>query len=48
MAHTSRRSAASAAIKPGAVVLAEVSDAAGNTAPALVAQQFGKGTSPRS
>jgi len=30
-------------IKPGAVVLSEVSDPAGNTAPALVAQQFGKG-----
>jgi uncharacterized membrane protein len=30
-------------IKPGAVVLAEVVDAAGATAPALVAQQFGKG-----
>ena len=30
-------------IKPGAVVLSEVRDSAGNTAPALVAQQFGKG-----
>ncbi len=30
-------------IKPGAVVLAEVTDSAGATAPALVAQQFGKG-----
>jgi uncharacterized membrane protein len=30
-------------IKPGAVVLAEVSDAAGAPAPALVAHQFGKG-----
>ena len=30
-------------IKPGAVVLAEVSDTAGATVPALVAQQFGKG-----
>ncbi len=30
-------------IKPGAVVLSEVRDAAGETAPALVAQQFGKG-----
>src|SRR5262249_12960073 len=30
-------------IKPGAVVLAEVSDQASNIAPALVAQQFGKG-----
>jgi uncharacterized membrane protein len=30
-------------IKPGAVVLSEVSDPVGNTAPALVAQQFGKG-----
>jgi uncharacterized membrane protein len=30
-------------IKPGAVVLAQVEDAAGNTLPALVAQQFGKG-----
>ncbi len=30
-------------IKPGAVVLANVSDAAGETAPALVAHQFGKG-----
>ena len=30
-------------IKPGAVVLSEVRDAAGNTAPALVAQPFGKG-----
>ena len=30
-------------IKPGAVVLAEVRDPAGNVAPALVAQQFGKG-----
>jgi uncharacterized membrane protein len=30
-------------IKPGAVVLANVSDAAGATAPALVAHQFGKG-----
>ncbi len=29
--------------KPGAVVLAEVRDPAGNVAPALVAQQFGKG-----
>jgi uncharacterized membrane protein len=29
--------------KPGAVVLAQVRDPAGNTAPALVAQQFGKG-----
>ena len=30
-------------IKPGAVVLANASDAAGETAPALVAQRFGKG-----
>lgn len=30
-------------IKPGAVVLAEVTDNAGTKAPALVAQQFGKG-----
>jgi uncharacterized membrane protein len=30
-------------IKPGAVVLAEVRDTAGQTAPALVAQQYGKG-----
>ena len=30
-------------VKPGAVVLAEVLDPAGETAPALVAQQFGKG-----
>jgi uncharacterized membrane protein len=30
-------------IKPGAVVLSEVRDPAGVTAPALVAQQFGKG-----
>lgn len=30
-------------IKPGAVVLSEVIDPAGETAPALVAQQFGKG-----
>ncbi len=30
-------------IKPGAVVLSEVRDLAGNPAPALVAQQFGKG-----
>jgi uncharacterized membrane protein len=30
-------------IKPGAAVLAQVRDAAGNAAPALVAQQFGKG-----
>ena len=30
-------------IKPGAVVLSEVSDIAGNTSPALVAQRFGKG-----
>jgi uncharacterized membrane protein len=30
-------------IKPGAVVLAEVTDDSGATAPALVAQQFGKG-----
>ncbi len=30
-------------IKPGAVVLAEVADSAGVNAPALVAQQFGKG-----
>ena len=30
-------------IKPGAVVLAEVTDSAGATAPALVAQQFGRG-----
>ncbi len=30
-------------IKPGAVVLAEVSDEAGGTSPALVAQQFGRG-----
>jgi hypothetical protein len=30
-------------IKPGAVVLSEVSDSSGNRAPALVAQQFGKG-----
>ena len=30
-------------IKPGAVILAEVTDGAGATAPALVAQQFGKG-----
>jgi hypothetical protein len=30
-------------IKPGAVVLAEVRDADGHAAPALVAQQFGKG-----
>ena len=30
-------------IKPGAVVLSEVSDPAGNRTPALVAQQFGKG-----
>jgi uncharacterized membrane protein len=30
-------------IKPGAVVLAEVTDAGGEKAPALVAQQFGKG-----
>src|SRR5207248_672496 len=30
-------------IKPGAVVLAQVRDDAGNTTPALVAQQFGKG-----
>jgi hypothetical protein len=30
-------------IKPGAVVLSEVRDADGQTAPALVAQQFGKG-----
>jgi hypothetical protein len=30
-------------IKPGAVVLSEVQTAAGETAPALVAQQFGKG-----
>jgi hypothetical protein len=30
-------------IKPGAVVLFEVSDPAGNRSPALVAQQFGKG-----
>jgi len=30
-------------IKPGAVVLAEVSDPAGATVPALVAQSFGKG-----
>jgi hypothetical protein len=30
-------------IKPGAVVLAEVRDADGQAAPALVAQQFGKG-----
>jgi hypothetical protein len=30
-------------IKPGAVVLAEVRDASGASAPALVAQQFGKG-----
>jgi uncharacterized membrane protein len=30
-------------IKPGAVVLAEVKDSAGTTAPALVVQQFGKG-----
>ncbi len=30
-------------IKPGAVVLAEVRDQDGNPAPALVAQQFGKG-----
>jgi uncharacterized membrane protein len=29
--------------KPGAVVLAQVRDQAGNTTPALVAQQFGKG-----
>src|SRR4029079_13447085 len=29
--------------KPGAVVLAQVRDPAGNVAPALVAQQFGKG-----
>ena len=29
--------------KPGAVVLSQVSDAEGKTAPALVAQQFGKG-----
>ena len=31
------------AVKPGAVVLAEVTDVAGTTSPALVAQQFGKG-----
>ena len=30
-------------IKPGAVVLSEVRDPDGKTAPALVAQQFGKG-----
>jgi hypothetical protein len=30
-------------IKPGAVVLAEVLDPSGETAPALIAQQFGKG-----
>ncbi len=30
-------------IKPGAVILAEVTDSTGATAPALVAQQFGKG-----
>jgi uncharacterized membrane protein len=30
-------------IKPGAVVLSQVRNAAGNLAPALVAQQFGKG-----
>jgi uncharacterized membrane protein len=30
-------------IKPGAVILSEVRDSARNTAPALVAQQFGKG-----
>jgi hypothetical protein len=30
-------------LKPGAVVLAQVADAAGEVAPALVAQQFGKG-----
>jgi hypothetical protein len=30
-------------IKPGAVVLSQVTDPGGNTAPALVAQQFGKG-----
>ena len=30
-------------IKPGAVVLAKVSDAAGESVPALVAQRFGKG-----
>jgi uncharacterized membrane protein len=30
-------------VKPGAVVLAQVRDADGGTAPALVAQQFGKG-----
>ena len=30
-------------IKPGAMVLSQVQDVAGNTAPALVAQQFGKG-----
>jgi uncharacterized membrane protein len=30
-------------VKPGAVVLAEVRDATGQTAPALVAQKFGKG-----
>ena len=30
-------------IKPGAEVLAQVRDAAGNDLPALVAQQFGKG-----
>ena len=33
----------SGGIKPGAVVLAEAGDPAGKTAPALVAQQFGKG-----
>ena len=33
----------SSGIKPGAVVLAEVLDREGNTIPALVAQQFGKG-----
>lgn len=30
-------------VKPGAVVLAQAADPAGNTSPALVAQQFGKG-----
>ncbi|HEV3166213.1 MAG TPA: hypothetical protein VGZ22_19465 [Isosphaeraceae bacterium] len=30
-------------VKPGAVVLSQVLDSAGETAPALVAQQFGKG-----